>query len=87
MSEEYHNPRIHTVKLDEIDPKEVIVVMEACAGAMADWCIPESNEDVYGVYTCVYNGREYYFGVGREEVPITEDMRQNGVWYVYTWAD
>ena len=50
-------------------------------------CIPKSNEDVYGVYTCVYNGREYYFGVGREEVPITEDMRQNGVWYVYRWSD
>ena len=53
MSEEYHDPRIRTVKLDEIDPKEVIVVMEACAGAMGD-------SGAFELYS-IQNGEVLYF--------------------------
>ncbi len=48
--------------------------------------IPDSIP-VYNIYECVYQGKTYYYGVGKEEPPITEDMRKNGKWYGYTWAD
>ena len=48
---------------------------------------PRSNRDVCGVYLCSYGGKEYLFGIGKKEVPITEDMRKNGKWFVYTFAD
>ena len=51
------------------------------------WFVPKNNDSVHGVYSCYYKGKDYYFGIGREEVPITEEMRQKGEWYVYTWAD
>ncbi|MBQ7624425.1 MAG: hypothetical protein IJS65_04030 [Clostridia bacterium] len=40
---------------------------------------------IYDIYMCEYKGKRYYYGVGKEETPITEDMRHNGTWYVYTW--
>ncbi len=50
-------------------------------------CIPDSIPVRYGIYLCYYQNKHYYYGIAKEETPITEDMRQNGEWYVYTWAD
>ena len=36
---------------------------------------------------CCYQGKTYYYGIAKEEVPITEEMRKNGSWYVYDWCD
>ena len=49
-------------------------------------CIPDKIP-VYRICECEYQGKSYYYGIGKEETPITEDMRVNGKWYVYTWAD
>lgn len=49
--------------------------------------IPQTNEDVYGIYSCIYNCSTYYFGIGKEEVQISQDMIANGKWYVYTFCD
>lgn len=48
---------------------------------------PKSNQDVWTILHCVYNGKGYLFGVGKEEATITEDMRKNGEWRCYTFAD
>ncbi len=48
---------------------------------------PHSAREVNGIYLCSYGGKEYLFGVGKEEVPITAEMSKNGNWYVYTWSD
>ena len=48
---------------------------------------PKSNKNVWGIMNCSYNGNEYFFGIGKEEAKITEDMRKNGKWYIYTYSD
>ena len=48
---------------------------------------PKTNKDVWCVMLCAYNGKGYYFGIGKEEVEITEDMRTNGKWFVYSFSD
>ena len=48
---------------------------------------PRSQKDVTGIYHCTYKGKSHLFGIGKEEVPITEDMSKNGLWSVYTWCD
>lgn len=40
-----------------------------------------------GIHYCLYNDSHYYFGIGLEEPIVTEDMLNNGVWFVYTWSD
>ena len=49
--------------------------------------VPTRNGKVYGIYLCKYKGEEYYFGIGKEEPTITEDMIKNGEWSEYTWTD
>ncbi len=49
--------------------------------------IPDNIPVKHGIYLCFYQNEYFYFGIAKEEAPITEDMRQNGKWYVYTWAD
>ena len=39
------------------------------------------------IYLCSYEGKDYIFGIGLDEPEITEDMRKNGSWLCYTWAD
>ena len=50
-------------------------------------CIPRSTPVKSGIYQCCYEDRWYYYGIAKEETPITEDMRQRGSWFVYTWSD
>ena len=52
----------------------------------AVWEIPKTNADVKKILQCEYNGETYYFGIGKEEPPITEDMRENGRWTCQTYA-
>ena len=77
MSEEYHDPRIRTVKLDEIDPKEVIVVMEACAGAMGD-------SGAFELYS-IQNGEVLYFYgnayYGDLDLREAQKYLPQGTWY------
>ena len=49
--------------------------------------IPTNNSQVYGVYCCMYKGKQYYFGIGKEEPVISKDMLENGLWFEYTWDD
>jgi len=48
---------------------------------------PVSNEKVWGIMECEYKGKCYLFGIGKDEVTITEDMRKNGNWSIYTYSD
>lgn len=48
---------------------------------------PHSEKEIRGIYQCAYNGRSCLFGIAKEEVPITEDMREHGKWFAYTWSD
>jgi len=48
---------------------------------------PKSNDEIYAITLCIYKNNSYLFGVGKEEVKITENMRKNGRWYVYTYSD
>ena len=77
MSEEYHDPQIRTVKLDEIDPKEVIVVMEACAGAMGD-------SGAFELYS-IHNGEVLYFygnaHYGDLDLREAQKHLPEGTWY------
>lgn len=45
------------------------------------------RERMCGIYSCLYEGKTYYYGIGLEEPVITDDMEQHGKWLVYTWAD
>lgn len=49
--------------------------------------VPISTPVLFNIYCCLYDGKEYYYGIGKEETPITQDMRENGAWLVYTWTD
>lgn len=48
---------------------------------------PKDNRDIWTILSCLYNGKRYLFGIGKEEAVITEDMRKNGSWSVYTFSD
>ena len=52
----------------------------------AVWEIPKTNADVKEILQCTYNGETYYFGIGKEEPTITEDMRENGDWRSQTFT-
>ncbi len=48
---------------------------------------PDSNGVGACIISCYYKGNSYLFGIGKEEVEITEDMRKNGKWHIYTFSD
>lgn len=47
----------------------------------------KSDQSYFGIYRCCYKGKLYYYGIGKEEAPITEKMRKNGKWASYNWTD
>ena len=49
--------------------------------------IPEDPCGPGGIYECDYKGKSYYYGINKDETTVTNDMRKNGTWFVYTWAD
>ena len=48
---------------------------------------PKSNAEVTCILRCIYHGYHFLFGIGKDEVPITEDMRTNGEWSAYTFCN
>lgn len=48
---------------------------------------PKNNESVSCILGCIYQGKWLLFGIGKEEVEITEDMRKNGKWSAFTYVD
>ena len=72
-----HNPGIHPVRLEEIDPKEVVVVMEACCGAMGD-------SGAFELYS-IHNGEVLYFygnaHFGDLDLREAKKYLPEGTWY------
>ena len=72
-----HVPGIRLVRLEEIDPKEVVVVMEACCGAMGD-------SGAFELYS-IHNGEVLYFygnaHIGDLDLREARKYLPEGTWY------
>lgn len=77
MSGDNHNPRIRHVSLEQIEPNEVLVVMEACAGAMGD-------SGAFELYS-IHDGEVYYFYgntyYGNLDLREAQKHLPEGTWY------
>ena len=83
--------KYRSIKVTEIKDMEEAMpwyqgIAKTFAFIDADECIPSNNRSVKGIYKCEYRSMTYYFGIGKEEANISQDMRENGCWYVYTYA-
>jgi len=47
----------------------------------------ERNLQMKSILFCSYNNEPFYFNIGTEEPQITDKMKIEGYWAVYTWAD
>lgn len=47
----------------------------------------EPNIQMKNIMFCNYKDEPYYFNIGTDEPLITEEMKREGSWAVYTWAD
>ena len=61
---------------------------EHCGKRFQEICVPMRKEYVtQEIHSCHYQDKVYYFGLGLDEPTITDDMIEQGVWFVYTWSD
>jgi hypothetical protein len=62
---------------------------EHCGMKFQRRCMPMSKIFLTtgDIHYCHYNDKIYYFGLGLKEPELTNDMLENGDWFVYTWAD
>ena len=61
---------------------------EHCGMAFQKMCVPMHRSFLgTDIYYCNYNDKPYYFGLGLKEPEVTDDMLENGKWFVYTWSD
>lgn len=47
----------------------------------------EYNIQMKNILFCNFNDEPYYFNIGTDEPQITDEMKKDGYWAVYTWAD
>ena len=61
---------------------------EYCSKTFQKVCFPMNRECLNNdIYLCSYQDKPYYFGLGLKEPEVTDDMLENGAWFVYTWSD